>query len=149
MLGKLTDVQISNILLSQSVCRLACTDGKKPYVVPVTYAYDGKYMYGQTMEGTKLNILRKNPNVCMQIDIINSSNNWQSVIVFGKFEELKNKSAEKAREYLYEKVFTLMTNAKTHRFQHDEQKNIEDNNRVKEVMYRIKIKEITGRFERL
>ena len=46
MLGQLNDTQIQNILSSQAVGRLACTDGKQPYIVPVTYTYDGKYIYG-------------------------------------------------------------------------------------------------------
>jgi len=148
MLGKLTSTQINNILSSQSVCRLACTDGKKPYVTPVTYAYDGKFIYGQTQEGTKLNILRKNPNVCLQMDIMNSMNNWQSVLVYGKFEELKNKAADTAREYLFDKVLTLMTSSTIHNFEHEGATKVDDNNRIKSIMYRIKIKEITGRFER-
>ncbi|MEI2749302.1 MAG: pyridoxamine 5'-phosphate oxidase family protein [Ferruginibacter sp.] len=148
MLGKLTSTQINNILSSQSVCRLACTDGKKPYVTPVTYAYDGKFIYGQTQEGTKLNILRKNPNVCLQMDIMNSMNNWQSVLVYGKFEELKNKAADTAREYLFSKVLTLMTSSTIHNFEHEGATKVDDNNRIKSIMYRIKIKEITGRFER-
>lgn len=148
MLGKLTSTQINNILSSQSVCRLACTDGKKPYVTPVTYAYDGKFIYGQTQEGTKLSILRKNPNVCLQMDIMNSMNNWQSVLVYGKFEELKNKAADTAREYLFDKVLTLMTSSTIHNFEHEGATKVDDNNRIKSIMYRIKIKEITGRFER-
>jgi nitroimidazol reductase NimA-like FMN-containing flavoprotein (pyridoxamine 5'-phosphate oxidase superfamily) len=148
MLGKLTSTQINNILSSQSVCRLACTDGKKPYVVPVTYAYDGKFIYGQTQEGTKLNILRKNPHVCLQMDIMNSMNNWQSVMVQGTFEELKNKAADTAREYLFSKVLTLMTSSTIHNFEHENASKVDDSNRIKTIMYRIKIKEVTGRFER-
>ena len=90
MLGQLNDTQIRNILSSQAVGRLACTDGKQPYIVPVTYTYDGKYIYGQTNEGTKLKMLRKNPKVCFEVDMMTDMRNWQSVIVYGKFEELKN-----------------------------------------------------------
>ncbi|MBK6634639.1 MAG: pyridoxamine 5'-phosphate oxidase family protein [Chitinophagaceae bacterium] len=59
MLGKLNETQISNILTGQVIGRLACTDGKQPYIVPLTYTYNGKYIYGQTNEGMKLDILRK------------------------------------------------------------------------------------------
>ena len=82
MLGKLNDAQINNVLASQVIGRLASSDGKLPYVVPVTYCYDGKYIYGQTNEGTKLNILRKNPNVCFEVDKMIDLWNWQSVIVY-------------------------------------------------------------------
>ncbi len=148
MLGQLNDMQVRNILSSQVVGRLGCTDGKQPYIVPVTYTYDGKYIYGQTNEGMKLKLLRKNPNVCFEIDMMTDMQNWQSVIVFGKFEELKNKEAEKAKEILFGRVFPLMTSSTIHAHEHKVSAQIDDSNRVKFVLYRIKINKMTGRFEK-
>jgi nitroimidazol reductase NimA-like FMN-containing flavoprotein (pyridoxamine 5'-phosphate oxidase superfamily) len=105
MLGELNDSQMISILSSQALGRLACTDGEHPYIVPLTYTYDGEYIYGQTSEGTKLEILRKNPNVCFEVDRLTDMRNWQSVIAYGTFEELKAKEAEKAREILFSRVF--------------------------------------------
>ena len=148
MLGELTDLQIKNILSSQVVGRLACTDGKKPYIVPITYTYDGDFLYGQTNIGTKLKILRKNPEVCFEIDLMVDMRNWQSVLVFGKFEELKEKEAEAAREMLYSRVFPLMTSSTVHHHEHGENGTVDDSTRVKYVMFRIRIQKITGRFEK-
>jgi len=148
MLGQLNDTQIQNILSSQAVGRLACTDGKQPYIVPVTYTYDGKYIYGQTNEGTKLKMLRKNPNVCFEVDMMMDMRNWQSVIVYGKFEELKNEQAKKARDILFGRVFSLMTSSTIHAHEHEVIEELDDSNRVKYVMYRIKIRKVTGRFEK-
>lgn len=148
MLGQLNDSQIRNILSSQVVGRLACTDGKQPYIVPVTYTYDGEYIYGQTNEGTKLKILRKNPNVCFEVDMMTDMANWQSVIVFGKFEELKEGEAGKARNILFGRVFSLMTSSTIHTHEHEVMEKLDDSNRIKYVMYRIKIIKVTGRFEK-
>ena len=148
MLGQLSDAKIQSILTSQVLGRLACTNGKQPYIVPVTYTYDGEYIYGQTCEGMKLKILRKNPNVCFEVDMMTDMRNWQSVIVFGKFEELKNKEAEKARDVLFGNIFSLMTSSTIHNYGHEVNGKIDDSTRVKHVMYRIKIKKITGRFEK-
>lgn len=148
MLGQLNDIQIQNILSSQVVGRLACTDGKQPYIVPLTYTYNGKYIYGQTNEGMKLDILRKNPSVCFEVDMMTDMRNWQSVIVFGRFEELKTKEAEKARDILFGHVFPLMTSSTIHSYGHEEKGKVDDKTRMKYVMYRIKIKKITGRFEK-
>ena len=126
---------------------MACTDGKQPYIVPVTYTYDGKYIYGQTNEGTKLKMLRKNPNVCFEVDMMTDMRNWQSVIVYGKFEELKNEQAKKARDILFGRVFSLMTSSAIHAHEHEVTEKLDDSNRVKYVMYRIKIKKVT-RFEK-
>lgn len=148
MLGQLTHDQIINILSSQVLGRLACTDGTQPYIVPVTYTYDGKYIYGQSNEGTKLNILRKNPNVCFEIDMMTDMANWQCVLVFGKFEELNDEEAKKAREILFNRVFTLMTSSTIHAHEHQVSGELDDKNRIKHAMYRIKIERLTGRFEK-
>ena len=148
MLGQLSDAKIQSILTSQVLGRLACTNGKQPYIVPVTYTYDGEYIYGQTCEGMKLKILRKNPIVCFEVDMMTDMRNWQSVIVFGRFEELKNKEAEKARDILFGNIFSLMTSSTIHNYGHEVNGKIDDSTRVKHVMYRIKIKKITGRFEK-
>jgi uncharacterized protein len=148
MLGKLDDTQIRNVLSSQVLGRLACTDGLRPYIVPVTYSYDGKYIYGQTCEGTKLSMLRKNPNVCFEADMMSDMTNWQSVLVFGEFEELQQEAAEKARKILFSRVFSLMTSSTLHGHEHAATGEVDDSNRVKPVMYRIKINELSGRYEK-
>lgn len=148
MLGKLNETEIENLLLSQSVGRIGYTDGKKPYITPVTYVYDGKNIIGQTKEGMKLEIIRKNTNVCFEVDIMSSMDNWKSVIVSGKFQELAGEEAEKAREYLFGHVLTLMTDSSIHQHQHRVTGTVDDGNRIKPIMYEIKINEKSGRFEK-
>ncbi|CAN5438049.1 pyridoxamine 5'-phosphate oxidase family protein [soil metagenome] len=148
MLGELNETQIDNLLLSQAIGRIACTNGTQPYIVPVTFMYDGKQIFGQTYEGTKLEIMRKNPNVCFQVDLMVNMANWQSVLVFGKFHELKGEAAIEARANLYEKVFPLLTSSTIHAHEHGVDTTVEDTSRIKPVMYRIHIDEKTGRFER-
>jgi uncharacterized protein len=149
MLGKLNEQQINNLLSSQAVGRIACTDGKLPYIVPVTYVYDGKDIYGQTREGMKLDIMRKNPEVCFQVDTMTDMQHWQSVQVRGKFEELKEEESEEKRLYLLNRVMPIMTASSVHGHEHEDAAEIPDANRIKPVMYRIRISEKTGRFENL
>lgn len=148
MVGVLNEMQIDNLLLSQVVGRLACCNAKKPYIVPVTYSFDGKNIYGQTREGMKLDILRKNPNVCFEVDLMLDMANWQSVIIWGTFKELRDKEAEEALKYLLNRVFPLMTSSTIHPNQHEVTTELDDSNRIKPVMYRIEITEKKGRFER-
>jgi len=148
MLGELQEPQIRNLLSSQVIGRLACTDGRQPYIVPVTYAYDGEYIYGQSNEGTKLTILRRNPQVCFEVDSMTDMRNWQSVVVKGTFEELDNQAAEDARDVLFNRVLPLTTSSTVHYDNHEQVHPIDDSTRVKRVMYRISIEEVTGRFEK-
>ena len=147
MLGQLTSEQINSVLSSQAVGRLACTDGRQPYIVPVTYTYDGICIYGQTNDGKKLEVLRKNNNVCFEVDRMTDMQNWQSVVVYGSFEELTGDDIEKGREILFGHIFSLMTSSTVHYHEQETAFQLDDSNRVKQVMYRIKIKEMTGRFE--
>jgi uncharacterized protein len=46
----------------------------------VTYAFDGKYIYGQTNEGLKLDLMRRNPFVCFEVDSILNMANWKALL---------------------------------------------------------------------
>lgn len=147
MQGILNEQQVENILLSQAVGRIACCYKGKPYIVPITYVYNGEYIYGQTQEGKKMNMLRKNQNVCFETEMMTDMGNWKSVLVYGTFEELEGDEAEKAREILSTHFFHLMTNAKVHAHEHEVTAEIEDENRIKPILYRIKIKDKSGKYE--
>jgi nitroimidazol reductase NimA-like FMN-containing flavoprotein (pyridoxamine 5'-phosphate oxidase superfamily) len=88
MLGDLTINQIENLLYSQLIGRIGCHTDEITYVVPITYAYDGTYIYGHTKEGMKINMMRINPKVCFEVDFIYNLSNWRSVISWGNYEEL-------------------------------------------------------------
>jgi uncharacterized protein len=149
MLGELNEIQMNHFLLTQAVGRIACTDGKKPYIVPVTYVYDGKDIIGQTREGKKLDMLRNNPNVCFEVDAMHNMANWRSIIINGTFSELKGTDADKAREYLFNQIWPYLTSSTIHSHEHEaSHASVNDVNRVKPIMFRIKIKEKTGRFEK-
>lgn len=71
---EVTDMQeIVGILNRAKIVHVGMIDGDMPYVVPMNYGYtiiDGKltlYLHGAT-EGRKLDILRVNPKVFIEID---------------------------------------------------------------------------------
>ena len=80
MFGSLDKQQIEQVLHHQLVGRIGCHDNGLTYVVPISYAYDGNFIYGHTSEGMKIRIMRKNPNVCFQVDEMENMGNWKSVI---------------------------------------------------------------------
>lgn len=147
MLGALTESQINNLLASQAIGRLGYHDESKSYITPVTYRFDGHYIYGQSNEGLKLDIMRRDPDVCFEVDAMTSISNWQSVIAWGQFEELYDEEALEGRKYLYNGILDLLTTATVHPHEHETLHLIDDSNRIKEVAYRIKLTEKVGRFE--
>jgi nitroimidazol reductase NimA-like FMN-containing flavoprotein (pyridoxamine 5'-phosphate oxidase superfamily) len=70
--------------------RLACARQSQPYITPIHYAYHEGYIYGFTTVGQKVEWMRANPLVCLEADEIKSPQQWASVIVFGRYEELPN-----------------------------------------------------------
>jgi hypothetical protein len=147
MLGKLNETEINNLLTRQAVGRIGYHDGAKNYITPVTYVYDGSYIYGQTNKGLKLDTMRLNPSVCFEVDAMTGLSNWESVIVWGQFEELQDDEGIKARTFLYNNILDLMTENSVHPHEHSYSQLIDDSNRIKEFIYRIKIEEKEGRFE--
>ncbi|MFI0431121.1 pyridoxamine 5'-phosphate oxidase family protein [Mariniflexile sp. HMF6888] len=148
MLGVLKYSQIEHLLYSQVIGRIGCHADNITYVVPITYAYDGTYIYGHTKEGMKINMMRKNPNVCLEVDVIDDISNWRSVIALGKFEELKtSEEREMGMQKLMDRVLPIMTSETTvhHAMTDSHGKYIEA---MQGVVYRIKLTEKTGRYEK-
>jgi len=61
--------EIHEILEKGLVCRLGLCDGQQPYVVPMNYGCRNGYMYFHcAREGRKIEILKKNNRVCIEVD---------------------------------------------------------------------------------
>ena len=59
------------IIRSCKVCRLGLCDGDEPYIVPMSFGYDGRAVYLHcAREGRKLDIIRRNSRVCVEFDIL-------------------------------------------------------------------------------
>src|ERR1022692_3412894 len=78
------------VLAKAKLARLACAHENQPYVVPVYLAYHEAYecLYGFTTPGQKVEWMRANPLVCVEVDEIVAYDQWVSVIAFGRYEEL-------------------------------------------------------------
>src|SRR5262249_46940511 len=76
------------LLRRVSFGRLACSRKDRPYVVPVYLAYDSDHLYGFTTVGQKVEWMRENPKVCVQVDEIREHFQWRSVVVHGRYREL-------------------------------------------------------------
>ena len=88
MLRELNDTQIEVLLKGQLIGRIGCHSDGITYIVPVNYVYDGSNIYYHSAKGMKIDMMKKNPEVCFEVDDIKEMTNWQSVIVWGKFEEI-------------------------------------------------------------
>ncbi len=63
---------IKQIFQDAFVCHLAMVDDGKPYIVPLNFVYhDGAIIVHSAKNGRKVDILKKNPQVCFQLETTN------------------------------------------------------------------------------
>jgi nitroimidazol reductase NimA-like FMN-containing flavoprotein (pyridoxamine 5'-phosphate oxidase superfamily) len=147
MFGNLEKKEIEELLNSQIIGRLGCHADGLTYVVPMSYAYDGEYIYGHTLEGMKVNIMRKNPQVCFEVDSMQDMANWKSVVGWGVFEELKSEQERNAAlKHLVDRVLPIISSETTH-LSPQWPFPAGDPKEIKGIVFRIKLVEKTGRFE--
>ena len=92
--------EIDDIIRSAFVCRIAFADSDEPYVVPVSFGYDGKALYIHTAKtGRKLDFIKANNRVCFELegnislqtddgDACNWTFEFESIIGYGTISEL-------------------------------------------------------------
>jgi nitroimidazol reductase NimA-like FMN-containing flavoprotein (pyridoxamine 5'-phosphate oxidase superfamily) len=108
MYGELTQSQIEKVLYAGSIGRIGFQMDGKVYIIPINYAYDGENIYANTLDGSKVQIMRTHPNVCFQVDQIEDSSHWRSVLIWGTFEELTGDEAANALHQLTQQFMTLI-----------------------------------------
>jgi len=147
MLGKLSELQIERFLESQIVGRIGCHANGETYVVPISYAYDGTYIYAHTYEGKKLDMMREEPRICFEVDTLGDLSEWKSVIGWGEFEELKDPDERKhALQILMDRNLPILSSVTMH-LSPDWPFHSDDTDYTDGVVFRIKLVDKTGRFE--
>lgn len=148
MLGTLNKYQIDFLLRSEMIGRIGCSAEGMTYVVPITFVYDGKNILAHTREGLKVEMMRKNPAVCFEVDHVENMANWQSAIVQGRYEELKGNEAEEALQLLVNRLHPIInseTMVPRHALALHKTPITHD---IKMVVFRIVIDEVSGKFEK-
>ena len=142
MLGELDARQCEDVLRTEVIARIGCISDGRVYVVPVTYVYDGTYVYGHAMDGAKLRAMRANPQVCVEVEHVDDLSNWRSVIAWGTFEECDGPDWDAGFAMLAERIMPLLT--------------LPANQPPPDLsvlrrgsVYRIKLDLMTGRFEQV
>jgi nitroimidazol reductase NimA-like FMN-containing flavoprotein (pyridoxamine 5'-phosphate oxidase superfamily) len=147
MFGKLGKAQIEKVITDNIVGRLGCHADGKTYVVPISYAYDGRFIYARTFEGLKISMMRKNPDVCFQIDEMENMANWRSVVAWGTFEEL---TGEEERNAGLQKLIARILpeiSSETVKLSPQWPFPTEDYTKIEGIVFRIRLTEKSGRFE--
>lgn len=105
LITEITSQECREILARKGFGRLGCSLHNQPYVVPIYFAYEGGQLYGFSTFGRKIEWMRQNPKVCVEVDDVATSVSWASVILDGRYEELPD-----TREYnsVRQRAYTLL-----------------------------------------
>jgi uncharacterized protein len=149
MFGNLDQTGIDEVISSNIVGRIGCHADGKTYVVPISYVYDGECIYAHTSGGLKIDMMRRNPEVCFQVDSMEDMADWRSVIAWGTFEELtkadeRNKGLQKLIGRSLPKIAS-----ETVKLSPEWPFPTRKYDQIPGIVFRICLHEKTGRFEKM
>src|SRR5579864_4004760 len=88
LISELSSEECRDLLARLEFGRLACARQNQPYIVPIYFAYESNRLYSFTTSGRKVEWMRSNPQICVEVDEVLSHYRWSSVVVLGRYEEL-------------------------------------------------------------
>lgn len=151
MIGELNDPEIDRLLRRETIGRLGCCVDGHVYVVPVMYAFADGCIHGHSRAGRKIEMMRANPNVCFEVDRVASLTSWESVIGWGRYEELHGEEAVAGMERLLVRLGPLVVGSTSVPWHGLSAPLVSLAHLAVShgVVYRIRLSERTGRFERV
>ena len=80
-------------------------------MLPIFFLYEPDHLYAFATDGQKIEWMRTNPKVCVEVDEITNHSEWASVVLFGRYRELPDVSRyaeerDHARELLTKRSTT-------------------------------------------
>jgi len=149
MLGELDELQTDALLKQQVTGRIACHANGVTYIVPVNYVYDGNCIYGHSSNGKKIEMMRKNPEVCFEVDEIKTIFRWQSAIAWGKFEEVTDMpERQRIMQALIHRIMPFSESPDNHPSHGIAENENYIGTDIELIVYKIVLTKKTGRFER-
>lgn len=125
-------------LNTQGMGYLGCVlESSEPYIVPVNFIFEDDSIYIHSLPGEKITAMRANPQVCLQTDKISDDGfEWKSVIAFGEYEEIEDKEKKKKLLISFYEKFPRFTPVEARFMEEDFATDI--------IVFRIKVKRLTG-----
>jgi nitroimidazol reductase NimA-like FMN-containing flavoprotein (pyridoxamine 5'-phosphate oxidase superfamily) len=137
---EMTAEECRAMLARTNIGRLACARNNQPYVVPIHFDLDREFLYSFATQGLKIDWMRQNPLVCVEIDELSPQTHWASVVVFGRYEELpplpEYQDLRRVAEQLFQRHPMWWQPAAVPLAGHEQRK---------PVVFRIRIDRLTGR----
>lgn len=141
-IDNLNETDSLRLLKEGHLGHLACHDHNEIYLVPISYAFEDGFIYSHSRPGKKIEIMRKNSRICIQVEDIHDFFQWKSVIAWGHFEELQGDAAATAMHMLLGKMTEREIGRGSSLLEVDMAALLET-----AIIYRMKVSKMTGRCE--
>ena len=142
LIHELSPDECAEVLTRTQLGRLGCSRFDQPYVVPIHFSFDPERQcaYAFSAIGQKIDWMRTNPKVCLEVEELHDKNHWTTVVVTGRYEEIHQAPEEADARRRAERLFQQRPEwwlPATAKVQSGEHHHI--------VVFRIKIERMTGR----
>jgi hypothetical protein len=104
-LPAMTADEVETLLGSQKICRMALNDWPQPYIIALDYVYvDGKLYFHFADYGRKMDLIRDDPHVSVEIDnFCEAAPDFMTITLMGQLAPVTRKGEkERAAEALVE-----------------------------------------------
>lgn len=102
VITELSEQECFAVLREAQHAHLACARDGQPYVVPITIAFEDRRLYSFSLPGQKIDWMRQNAKVCLQVGDFGQGSGWKSVVVSGTYEELPDRiGSKREREHAW------------------------------------------------
>jgi nitroimidazol reductase NimA-like FMN-containing flavoprotein (pyridoxamine 5'-phosphate oxidase superfamily) len=143
LIHDLTAEQCREVLTRTNMARLACARANQPYVVPIFFSFDAQdgCLYSFSTLGQKVDWMRGNPKVCLEVEEIGGQHQWTTILVFGRYEEITDSSEHADARRLAHDLFQQ----RPHWWLPAAAKLRGGEEHQSPVLYRVRIDRVTGR----
>ena len=130
--------EIEAMLSRNKVGRLAFAFHDRVDVQPIHYVYERGWLYGRTSEGEKIASLTHNQWVAFEIDEIDDTFDWKSVVIHGSLWILHPRGSPRAEE-VWAKAAELVSRVVPGALTED------DPVGFRQILFRIAVSDVRGR----
>ena len=90
LIHELTADECADVLSRTDLGRLGCCRFGQPYIVPIHFSFDREELcaYAFSTVGQKIEWMRNNPKVCLEVEDITDKDHWTTVLVIGRYDEI-------------------------------------------------------------
>ncbi|MBU3713725.1 MAG: hypothetical protein FGM46_02115 [Ferruginibacter sp.] len=142
MIHLLSKEECIHLLKENNYGHLGCNDGFNTYIYPTGYVYEENSIVCQSLQGSKIEIMRKNNRVCFQVETFNEKKEKNTVTLLGNYIEVTDIAQ---RYQILSNFIKKMIEIKTSQ---DLSVLMKKSTAIRPIIYRILVDEIIGNTEK-